>query len=138
LLHLVGWFIWIRYRLCYITIASNVITVQNASLNFCIVYSDSNVGVGKVSLSKKWRIWYTVSPDTKDSVTLSTISCIYKKMVFEHIRNQTNHFCDPGCVRTVGPIHFQPIAHNNLHLLSSDAMQSCRSLRTFQRTLLSP
>jgi len=44
---------YIRYRLCYFTIAGNVMTVQNAALNFCIVYSDSNVNEGKVSLSKK-------------------------------------------------------------------------------------
>jgi hypothetical protein len=43
----------IRYRLRYFTTASNVMTVQNAALNFCIVYSDSNVTEGKVSLSKK-------------------------------------------------------------------------------------
>jgi len=42
-----------RYRIRCFTIASNVMTVQNAALNFCRVYSDSNVTEGKVSLSKK-------------------------------------------------------------------------------------
>jgi len=43
----------IRYRLRYFTIASNVMTVQNEALNFCIVYRDSNVTEGKLSLSKQ-------------------------------------------------------------------------------------